>query len=129
MIKKVILSVLLVVMVFVGYKGYKYYAETYKSEVAYAKVSDKIPEIKDAKYQDGSVVAGSKTYSYDFYFVKEDGSVQKMEYDLTGESDQLKPLTPGSYVKAEISKKRVTKGPNEISETKIPKNVLNKLHK
>ena len=36
-------------------------------------------------------------------------------------------LTTGSYVKAEVSDKRVTKGPNPVNKDDIPAKVLDKL--
>jgi len=127
MAKKIILVVALILIVVFGYKGYEYYSTTYKGNVAYAKVSETVPQVEDTKDDTGQVVPGSKSYHYDFDFVKEDGSTQKMDYELSG--DNVTPLKPGSYVKAKISEKRVVSGPNDVSKSEIPKTVLEKLDK
>ncbi|MGX4687351.1 YxeA family protein [Vagococcus sp. JNUCC 83] len=125
MIKKVILAVVLILVVIFGYKGYVYYTETYKGETAYAKVSEEVPTLEDTKDDTGKLIPGSKTYKYDFNFVKEDGSVQRMDYELSG--DNVTPLKPGSYIKVSLSSKRIVSGPNDVSKSDIPKNVLEKL--
>lgn len=127
MAKKIILVVALVLIVIFGYKGYEYYSTTYKGEVAYAKVPEEVPTAVDTKDDTGEIIAGSKSYQYDFDFVKEDGSIQKMDYELSG--DNVTPFKPGSYVKVSLSKKRVVSGPNDVSKSDIPKTVLDKLDK
>lgn len=49
-----------------------------------------------------------------------------MTYELSGENPT--PFKPGTFVTAEISKKRVTNGPNTIKESDIPENVLKALN-
>lgn len=127
MAKKIILVVALVLIVIFGYKGYEYYSTTYKGDVAYAKVPEEVPTVEDTKDDTGQVIAGSKSYKYDFDFVKEDGTVQKMDYELSG--DNVTPFKPGSYVKVSLSKKRVVSGPNNVAKSDIPKTVLDKLDK
>lgn len=100
---------------------------TYKGDIAYAKVPEVVPTEQETKDDTGKVITGSKTYQYDFDFVKEDGTIQKMDYELSG--DNVIPLKPGSYIKASISQKRVISGPNDVSKSDIPKNVLEKLDK
>jgi uncharacterized protein YxeA len=50
-----------------------------------------------------------------------------MEYSISGKTPE--PLTPNSYVKAKISKKRVTSGPSAVSESDIPSNIKEILDK
>ena len=123
--KKIIGLIFLILIVVGGIAGYKYYAETYKSTVAYAQVPATIPEEVQTKDSDGKTVDGLHSYQYDFTFVKENGEIQKESYDVTGENPT--PLEPNTYIKVELSKKRVTKGPISVSESSIPKNVLQKL--
>lgn len=128
--KKIISVLLLVVVVFISYKGYEYYSETYKATTAYAVVPNEIPEKKETVDATGEKITdndGSMNYTYDynFNFVKVNGDSQVQGFDLTG-SDPV-PYEPGSYVRAEISNKRVVKGPYSVAESDIPKEVLNKL--
>lgn len=123
MIKEIIFVVILVLIVISGYKGYEYYTTIYKGDVAYAKVPDGVPTVEDT----GQVISGSKSYKYDFDFVKKDGTIQKMDYELSG--NNVSPLQPGSYVKVFISQIRVISGPNDVSKSDIPKNILEKLDK
>ena len=50
-----------------------------------------------------------------------------MDYELSG--NNVSPLQPGSYVKVFISQIRVISGPNDVSKSDIPKNILEKLDK
>ena len=124
-LKKIIGLIFLALIVVGGIAGYKYYADTYKSTVAYAQVPATVPEETQTKDMDGKNVDGFHSYHYDFTFVKENGEIQKESYDVTGENPT--PLEPNTYVKVELSKKRVTKGPTTVSESSIPKNLLDKL--
>ena len=38
------------------------------------------------------------------------------------------PFEPGTFVKAEVSNKRVIKGPYSVTESEIPKEILEKLN-
>lgn len=127
MTKKIILAVVLILVVIFGYKGYVYYTETYKGETAYARVPEEVPTLEDTKDDTGQIITGSKSYKYDFDFVKEDGSTQKMGYELSG--NNVTPFKPGAYVKVSLSSKRIVSGPNDVSKSDIPKNVLEKLDK
>ena len=49
MMKKLIGAIALLLLLFGGYKGYQYYDQTYNSQVAYAKVPEKVPPLKDAQ--------------------------------------------------------------------------------
>ena len=124
--KKIIGLIVIVILGLVGYKGYEYYHSTYVGETAYAIVPSEIPSKVESKSKSG-IGDQSPWYSYDYQltFVKEDGSIQKLEYSVSG--DDPKPLTPNSYVKATISEKRALKGPNVVEKSSIPKNILKKL--
>lgn len=124
-IKKIVILVGLLIIGIVSYYGYKYYESTYKTITAYAVVPANVPEKEKTKSNDGKEVKGIYSYKYTLTFVNEDGEHKKMEFESSGETPT--PLEPNSYVKAEISKKRVVKGPNKVAENKIPKNVKKEL--
>lgn len=128
--KKILLVLLLGMTAFIGFKGYVYYNDTYKATMAYAIVPNEVPEKKEAVDDSGNKITDSDgsmnyTYDYNFNFVKENGESQVQGFGLT--SSTPVPYEPGSYVKAEISKKRVVKGPYSVVENDIPKKILDKL--
>lgn len=123
--KKIIALVAVAVLAFVGYQGYKYYSETYASDLAYAIVPAEVPEKLPTKDMNGDTVDGLYSYNYDLTFVKEDGSTQKMSFEVSSEDPT--PLEPNTYISAEISLKRMTKGPNPVIEKDIPEKALAKL--
>ena len=123
--RKILRIILLLVLLTGGYFGYKYYDDTYRTEVAYALVPLKVPEKTETRDSSGKVVDNTFSYEYNFMFVKENGEKQEMSYDVSG-SNPI-PFEPGSYVKADISKKRVVHGPNGVKKTKIPKTVIKEL--
>ncbi|CAH0418840.1 YxeA family protein [Periweissella ghanensis] len=126
--KKAIGIVILAVLVAVGgFYGYKYYDATYQDVPAYALVPNQVPTKEQTRDDNGKTVPNSITYKYHFDFVKANGQHQKMSFILEGAD--IKPFTPGSYVKAKISEKRVTQGPNEVQKTDVPKNVQTELAK
>lgn len=126
--KKVIGIVIAAVLIGVGvFYGMKYYNDTYKDVPAYALVPAQVPTKEQTRDDNGKTVPNSITYKYNFDFVKANGEHQKMSFILEGAD--VKPFTPGSYVKADISPKRVTKGPNEVQKTDVPKNVQTELAK
>lgn len=126
--KKAIGIILLAAILAVGgFYGMKYYNETYKESPAYALVPNQVPKKEQSRDANDKIVPNSITYDYNFDFVKEDGTHQTMHFALEGAD--VKPFTPGAYIKADISQKRVTKGPNEINKTDVPKNVQDKLAK
>lgn len=130
--KKIIPIIFLVVAGFIGVKGYLYYNDTYKATTAYTMVPDKIPEKEVAKDMSGKKITESDgsanyTYNYSFDFVKEDGKKQTQSYAMT--SAKPTPYEPGTYLMAEISNKRVVKGPYTVAESKIPKEILEQLKK
>lgn len=46
-----------------------------------------------------------------------------MDYNI----EDADPLTPNAYVKADISQKRVVKGPEGVQKSDVPTSVLEKL--
>ncbi|MEG0256548.1 DUF1093 domain-containing protein [Vagococcus sp.] len=130
--KKIIPIIFLAVAIFIGVKGYLYYSDTYKATPAYTVVPDKVPEKEIAKDMSGKKITDSDgtanyTYDYSFDFIKENGKRQTQDYAMT--SDNPTPYEPGTYLMAEISNKRVVKGPYAVEESKIPKEILEQLKK
>ncbi len=123
--KKVIGLIVLLVMAFGGYKAYQYYEETYKSETAYATVPATVPKLTDTLDSDGKKVDHLKSYEYQLTFVTASGQMIKLPYSVTSENPQ--PLEPNTYITAEVSKKRVTKGPSAVGKGEIPEKVLEQL--
>ncbi|MEG0286979.1 MULTISPECIES: DUF1093 domain-containing protein [Vagococcus] len=130
--KKIIPIVLLAVAAFIGFKGYVYYNDTYKATTAYALVPAEVPEKKEALDMSGKKITDSDgsmnyTYDYSFNFIKTNGKAQTQDFGLVG--SDVTPYEPGTYVRAEISNKRVVKGPNSVAEKDVPKDILEKLNK
>lgn len=123
--KKIIGLLFLALLAVGGIFGYRYYNETYKSHTAYAVVPTEVPEKIQTVDKNDDEVAGYSSYEYDFKFVDAEGNERQMNYELSGENPT--PLEPGSYVTAEISKKRITEGPNHIEKSEIPEKALSKL--
>ncbi|WP_353486124.1 DUF1093 domain-containing protein [Apilactobacillus xinyiensis] len=128
--KKIFLVILAFLIVLLGFfifkNGNEYYQNRYNGEVAYAKVPDKIPSKEQAKDSNNKIVKGVYTYKYHFKFVNEKGQVISMEHYLSGE--HVKPLKPGSIVKAEVSNQLIVKGPNTVNISDVPKRIINKLN-
>lgn len=112
-------------MILGGYFGYNYWKDTYKGETAYAIVPARIPEKKQTVDQDGKVQNGLYSYKYNLKFMRENGELQMMNFNIT-DSNPV-PLTPNSYIEVKISKKRLIEGPKQINKTDIPTSILNKL--
>ena len=123
--KKVLKIGALIVVVALGIFGFKYWQDTYASTTAYAVVPTKVPEKKAAVDDNGKRIPGEYEFDYTFEFVTKDGKKETLEYALLGENPTA--LQPGSYVKAEISKKRINAGPNPVSKSQIPAKVLAQL--
>lgn len=123
--KKLVWLIVGVAVVVLAYFGWNYYSSTYQGHTAYAVVSSQVPQKKQTVSDSGKKIKDSYSYVYHFKFVRTDGKTQNMTYELSG-SDP-KPFTPKSYVKAEISDKRVTNGPNEVSADKVPSDIKAKL--
>lgn len=123
--RKIVWLIVGVAIVVLAYFGWNYYQETYQGHTAYAVVSNRVPKREKTVSDSGKTIDNSYSYVYHFKFVRTDGKVQKMDYELTG-SDP-KPFTPNSYVKADISEKRVINGPNQVSADKVPSDIKAKL--
>lgn len=117
--------IILVALIVLGFFGYKYYAETYAGQEAYAVVPNEVPAKEPTRDSAGKVQTGVSSYNYTLTFVKKDGTKDTREVEISGENPT--PLTPNSFVKAKLSKKRITEGPSEISKKDIPANLLAKL--
>lgn len=125
--KKTILLVAALLGVTLALSGCSYYNDTYKGVTAYALVPTEVPEKEATKDQNGKVQDGLYSYNYDLTFVKEDGSTQEMSVEVSAKDPV--PLTPDSYITAEISAKRITEGPNPVAKEDIPEKALAVLEK
>ena len=67
-----------------------------------------------------------KAYDYELSFVTKDGKTIKLPYTIA--SRKSNTVRTNSYVKAEVSQKRVTSGPTTINENQVPNNVLTALN-
>jgi uncharacterized protein (TIGR01655 family) len=123
--KKILLAILVLIIAVGGYFGYKYYADTYQGVTAYAITPKEVPDKKQTVDDSGNKVEGYSSYTYTFEFVKENGEKQEMTYELSGQNVQ--PYAPDTLIKAEISKKRIISGPNEVAEKDVPTSVMNVL--
>ena len=123
--KKIIGAIAILLVLFGGYKAYQYYDETYNSQTAYAKTPEAIPPRKDAVDANGKKMWDWKSYNYELTFVTSNGQKIKLPYSV--ESENPTPFEPNSYVKAEVSQKRVTSGPTAVAKETVPENILSKL--
>ena len=108
--------------------GCSYYNSTYKGSTAYAVVPEGV-KIKSKNSGRSDYKKNGEQYyyySYNFKWVLEDGTTKEVSWH-SQESANPTMLEAGSYVKGEVSDKRVTKGPNAVSEGDIPAKVLEKL--
>lgn len=115
---KVISVVIAVVVIFFGWK---YYADNYQAHTAYAIVPEKVPAKVKTVDDDGTKVPNSYSYKYNFKFVLTNGETRNIKFELLG-SDP-KPFVPGSLIKADVSSKRVIKGPNGVNKKDVPEKV------
>lgn len=123
--KKLLLTLGVLILAVGGYFGYTYYTTTYQEITAYAITPNKVPEKTQTYSDSGEKIDGSFTYKYTFEFVKKNGEKELMTYDLSGEN--VKPFAPNTLVKAEISKTRVISGPNEVPQSEVPAKILSEL--
>lgn len=105
--------------------GCSYYKDTYVGETYYAVVPQEVPQKEETKDNQGKVVPNTYTYSYDLTWADAKGNTLKFEAEVSGENPE--PLTPGRFIRAEISKKRIVKGPNYVNKEEIPENALKKI--
>lgn len=116
--KKVLGIIGIIILVAAGIFGFNYWNNTYRSSTAYAVVPTEVPKKEQTISDGGKKIEGDYSYAYTFNFYDKNGKKTKLDFVLSG-SDP-KPFTPGSVVKAEISKTRVTNGPSEISKSQVP---------
>lgn len=119
--KKILALLGIILLVVVGGPIYSYYQSTYHGVVAYAKTPEAVPEKEKFVTSNGKTIDDMYTYHYTLTFVKEDGSTQKMDFSISGET--VTPLPANTIVKAKISEKRVTEGPNAIENAQLPEKV------
>ena len=123
--KKILLTLGVLIIAAGGYYGYKYYENTYKAVTAYAVTPEKVPEAHQTVDQSGNKIAGYTSYDYTFEFIKKNGEKEIMTYELSGE--HVTPYTPNTLIKAEISNTRIVSGPNEIAQSEVPASILEEL--
>lgn len=127
--KKVLGIIAVVLVVIIGWVGYKEWASTYKTTEAYALVPAtpaKTRTVDDqGKKQSDSNGNPLYSYKYTFKFVTTDGQTRTLDWEQEGTNPT--PLTPGAYVYAKISQKRVNNGPNVVSADKVPSSIKAKL--
>ncbi|MFG5531528.1 DUF1093 domain-containing protein [Enterococcus faecalis] len=102
------------------YLDFNYYNDTYKTSTTYAVVSPENPAKMATEDDNGSTISDSYSYNYMVTFVKENDDRQKIKFDILVKDP--KPSTPRAYIKAEVSKKRVSAS-NQVTENKVPNNV------
>ncbi|MFD1431817.1 DUF1093 domain-containing protein [Lacticaseibacillus yichunensis] len=123
--KKIAGLIAVILIAALGFVGYRYWDTTYHSHDAYAVVTEGVKEkSKTAKGTDYKV-NGKQYYmiKYTFDFYDASGNKTTLSYDGPESADPT-PLTPGTYVRAKISQKRVTNGPWTISEGDVPAKAL-----
>lgn len=127
--KKVLGIIAVVLVALIAWVGYHEWATTYKTTDAYALVPA-TPEKTRTRDNQGKKVSDSNgnplySYTYTFKFVTTNGQTRTLEWEQEGTNPT--PLTPGTYVYAKISQKRVNNGPNPVSVNKVPSDVKAKL--
>ncbi|WP_312543032.1 DUF1093 domain-containing protein [Enterococcus sp.] len=123
--KKILVTLGVLILAIGGYFGYKYYANTYQAVTAYALTPEKIPTAHQTVDQSGNKIDGYTSYDYTFEFVKKNGEKEIMTYELSGEN--VTPYAPNTLIKAEISHTHIVSGPNEIKQSEIPATILAEL--
>lgn len=119
-----LISIILLGMV--SYFGFNYYNDTYKTSTAYAITPLEIPVKEPTKDDKGTEIGDSYSYNYTVTFVKANGDKQKLDFEIAGKDP--KSFEPGTYIKAEISKKRVN-APTQITENEVPSDVKAEIEK
>jgi uncharacterized protein YxeA len=123
--KKILVTLGILILAVGGYFGYKYYANTYQAVTAYALTPEKVPTAHQTVDQSGNKIDGWTSYDYTFEFIKQNGEKEIMTYELSGEN--VTPFAPNTLIKAEISHTRIVSGPNEIKQSEIPATILAEL--
>jgi uncharacterized protein YxeA len=118
----------LVVLAFAGFKVYSYWNTTYNGTTAYAIVQDSTKKKSKTSKNKDYKVDGQQYYyyEYDFKWITKDG--KELDVSWNGpEGANPDRLTAGTYIRAEVSQKRVIKGPSSINKDQVPSDVLSKL--
>ncbi|WP_054750192.1 DUF1093 domain-containing protein [Lacticaseibacillus thailandensis] len=124
--KKIIWAVIAVVIIGgAGAVGLSEYLNVYRAQTAYAVVPP-TPRKTITRGSDGKKITDSQgrqeySYNHTFKWVMVDGQKRTVAFEQSGVHPT--PFKPGSYVKAEVSKTRVTKGPFSVGWQKIPAKV------
>lgn len=121
----ILVSIILVLLAIIFVQVARYYHDTYVTEVGYAKTSAHVPKKEKTTDDNGKIIAHSHSYIYKFYFVTKKGERKTLNYELSGEN--VRPLKENSFVKADISDKRVVRGPHIINKSTIPDNIIHML--
>ncbi|WP_273731271.1 DUF1093 domain-containing protein [Leuconostoc mesenteroides] len=121
----ILVSIILVLLAIFFVQAARYYHDTYVTVVGYAKAPAHVPKKEKTTDDNGKVIAHSHSYIYKFHFVTKKGERKTLNYELSGEN--VRPLKKNSFVKADISDKRVVEGPYIISKSTIPDNIIYKL--
>lgn len=118
----------LVIVAFAGFKAYSYWNNTYNGTTAYAIVQDSTK--KKAKTNKGAdyKVDGQQQYyyEYDLKWITKDGKELDVDWE-SRESANPERLVSGTYIRGEVSSKRVIKGPVSINKSQVPSDVRVKL--
>ncbi|WP_407893764.1 DUF1093 domain-containing protein [Lacticaseibacillus sp. N501-2] len=123
--KAIVGIIVLVIVAFGGYKAYSYWNTTYHGTTNYAivptavKHKSKTDDGKNYK-QNGQQVY---YYEYDFKWADANGNTKSVGWE-SAESTNPKPLPAGSFVTAQVSAKRVTKGMKTIDKSQVPAKAL-----
>lgn len=120
-----LVTTILVVMAIIFVQAVRYYHDTYVTEVGYAKTSAHIPKKEKTVDGSGKIISHLHSYKYKLHFITRKGERKIIKYELSGEN--VRPLKENSFIKADISDKRVVKGPYIISKSTIPDNIMRKL--
>ncbi|MCM0583410.1 DUF1093 domain-containing protein [Weissella diestrammenae] len=123
--KRLRLGVVIIIVSVLGIFGYHYYSETYAATTAYARIGQTIPQKKVAKDDSGKEITGIYVYEYQMKYVTKNGEKRTVQTDVMGTDP--KPFQPGKIIQAEVSQKRVVKGPSYINESKVDQKILNQI--
>ncbi|WP_225047903.1 DUF1093 domain-containing protein [Lacticaseibacillus kribbianus] len=122
--KKVLAIIGLVIVLAGGWFGYKYYASTYAGATGYTKVTT-TPKRHQTTDSSGKTISGYYSYDYSFTWALKDGTTKTVDFELSSKNPQ--PYVVGKYLKAEISDKRVIKGPSYVDVKDIPAKALEQI--
>lgn len=118
----------LIVLGFAGFKAYSYWNTTYNGTTAYAVVQQATKKKSKTSKGEDYKVDGQQYYYYEYTqtWVTKDGKTLNVDWDGS-ESATPERLAPGTYIRAEVSQKRVIKGPVSINQEQVPSSVRSQL--